>query len=113
MYPAWYGCINMFKTIVGLALTSVPYAFAKSGYVFGPFLFLFSAFFTAYSLFLLTCCAQKVGQGYISFTVVAQRTYPWLGPVIDILIVATTCGAAITYIILVGGDWPSSPSSDS
>lgn len=104
LYPAWVGSFQIMKTIMEASLVSLPFAFALSGYVVGFLMLAISAAITAYSCFLLTCCAKKVGQGHISFSALAKLTYPLLGPVVDCLLVTTCTGGAITYVIIVGED---------
>jgi hypothetical protein len=101
-YPAWVGSFQIMKTIMEASLVSLPFAFALSGYVIGSLMLIISAAFTSYSCFLLACCAHKIGQGRVSFSALADLTYPWLGPVVDVLLLVLCAGGAITYVIIVG-----------
>jgi len=87
---------------MGTAITSIPYAFALSGYVVGPVLVAVSGIFTAYSLFLLSACAHRVGGSQTSFNALAQHTYPWASIVVDFVVAANCIGSAIGFTIIVG-----------
>lgn len=101
-HARWMGFVNILKTIVGTGTTAVPYGVALCGYASGTAMILLGGCLTAYSLFLLSCCAQKLGGQNTSFSMIARRSFPWASAAIDIIVLVHCGGAAISYIIIAG-----------
>ncbi|KAH3666686.1 hypothetical protein WICMUC_005503 [Wickerhamomyces mucosus] len=98
--------INLLNTIIGAGMLAMPYAIKSDGIVLGIFVIIFSAFSSAFGLYLQGKCSKYVTNGDASFFALAQLTYPQLSVLFDLAIAVKCFGVGISYLVVIGDLMP-------
>lgn len=102
----WFSCyINLTSTIVGAGILGLPYAFSKTGWIFGTFLLFISSIISGFGVYLLSKCATVVSPPS-SFAAVGEVALPNYSYIIDISVAVKCLGVATSYLIVIGDSLP-------
>lgn len=82
-------------------MLAMPNALSEDGIVIGCVDIFLSGCASAFGLYLLTRCAQRIGRSS-SFSALSQVTYPSLAVVFDVAIALKCFGVSLSYLIIIG-----------
>lgn len=99
-------CINLLNTIVGAGTLAMPSAMSHMGVVLGVIIITWSAFTSAFGLYLQSRCARYLDRGHSSFFALSQLTYPNAAVVFDAAIAVKCFGVGVSYLIIIGDLMP-------
>ena len=88
-------------------MLGLPWAFASSGFLVGPFMLLFFACSSTTALVMLSECADYAGRP-ANFNSVAERAMPGSGVLIDVAVAIKCFGVATSYLVVIGDSVPKS-----
>ena len=97
---------NLLATCLGSGILGLPFAYAASGFVGGPVLLLLCAGLSAFGAHLLVEAADRSGRPASFYSVAQAAGGPKAGVFMDALIFLMSFGAAVSYLIVVGGVLP-------
>lgn len=101
------GTTNLLNTIVGAGILAMPFGLKSNGIVFGSLLILWSAFMSAFGLYLQNKVAKYTQQtGAVSYFSLAQLTYPHLSILFDSAISIKCFGVGVSYLVVIGDLMP-------
>ncbi|ORY54711.1 vacuolar amino acid transporter 5 [Pseudomassariella vexata] len=98
--------INLLNTIVGAGTLAMPAALSHFGIVLGTIVVLWSAFTSAFGLYLQSRCARYLDRGTASFFALSQLTYPNAAVIFDAAIAIKCFGVGVSYMIIIGDLMP-------
>lgn len=76
------------------------------GVVLGVIIIVWSAFTSAFGLYLQSRCARYLDRGHSSFFALSQLTYPNAAVVFDAAIAVKCFGVGVSYLIIIGDLMP-------
>lgn len=101
------GTINLLNTIIGAGILAMPFGLKANGIVFGSILCVWSAFTSAFGLYLQNKVAKYTQQtGAVSYFSLAQLTYPHFSVVFDSAISIKCFGVGVSYLVVIGDLMP-------
>lgn len=98
--------VNLLNTIVGAGTLAMPSAMSHFGIVIGVVVILWSAFTSAFGLYLQSRCSRYLDRGTASFFALSQLTYPNAAVIFDAAIAVKCFGVGISYMIIIGDLMP-------
>ncbi|KAM3502503.1 hypothetical protein MY11210_009049 [Beauveria gryllotalpidicola] len=98
--------INLLNTIVGAGTLTMPFVLSHMGIMLGVVLILWSAFTSAFGLYLQSRCARYLDRGTASFFALSQLTYPNAAVIFDLAIAIKCFGVGVSYMIIIGDLMP-------
>ncbi|KAI1853881.1 hypothetical protein JX265_012566 [Neoarthrinium moseri] len=98
--------INLLNTIVGAGTLAMPAALSHFGIVLGVIVVVWSAFTSAFGLYLQSRCARYLDRGSSSFFALSQLTYPNAAVIFDAAIAIKCFGVGVSYMIIIGDLMP-------
>ncbi|KCV72375.1 hypothetical protein H696_01769 [Fonticula alba] len=102
--------INLANTIMGSGMLGLPYAISKNGLVLGPILLVVSAFFSAFGLYLLVQCTDRLKQvgekDTPSYYTCTRHSYPSLAVLVDAVVFVKCIGVAVSFLVIIGSLMP-------
>ncbi|KAK6208100.1 hypothetical protein LQW54_007147 [Pestalotiopsis sp. IQ-011] len=98
--------INLLNTIVGAGTLAMPAALSHFGIIPGVIVILWSAFTSAFGLYLQSRCARYLDRGSSSFFALSQLTYPNAAVIFDAAIAIKCFGVGVSYMIIIGDLMP-------
>uniref|UniRef100_A0A0G4I6J7 Amino acid transporter transmembrane domain-containing protein n=1 Tax=Chromera velia CCMP2878 TaxID=1169474 RepID=A0A0G4I6J7_9ALVE len=98
------GFVTLLKKTIGGGIISAPLAFSELGVGAGVLLLCFATVLSCYgNYFLVACGAELREEGHrVSWSSIARKNFPWMGPLINLAIVLNEGGTATSYLILAG-----------
>lgn len=94
----------LIKSTIGTSIYVLPYAFSKTGWIFGIIFMIFGCIINIFSLHLLALCLQKVHPS--SFYAITKITFPHAVALIDLAISLDCLGTSIAFLVVIGGIMP-------
>lgn len=98
--------VNLLNTIVGAGTLTMPFVLSHMGIMLGVVLILWSAFTSAFGLYLQSRCARYLDRGTASFFALSQLTYPNAAVIFDLAIAIKCFGVGVSYMIIIGDLMP-------
>ncbi|ATY63878.1 hypothetical protein A9K55_003921 [Cordyceps militaris] len=93
-------------TVVGAGTLTMPFVLSHMGIMLGVVLILWSAFTSAFGLYLQSRCARYLDRGTASFFALSQLTYPNAAVIFDLAIAIKCFGVGVSYMIIIGDLMP-------
>jgi hypothetical protein len=97
---------NLLATCLGAGILGLPYGYTGSGFVGGSILLVVCAALSAFGAHLLVEAADRSGRPASFYSVAQAVGGPRAGVFMDFLIFVMSFGAAVSYLIVVGGVLP-------
>merc|ERR1740139_492360 len=97
---------NLLATCLGAGILGLPYAYTGSGLVGGSCLLVLCAVLSGFGAHLLVEAADRSGRPASFYSVAQAVGGPRAGVFMDFLIFVMSFGAAVSYLIVVGGVLP-------
>ena len=97
---------NLLATCLGAGILGLPYAYSGSGLIGGSILLVVCAGLSAFGAHLLVEAADRSGRPASFYSVAQAVGGPRAGVFMDFLIFVMSFGAAVSYLIVVGGVLP-------